>query len=196
MTSWSRVPRDLPSVGNSAAGVASSRTRFAGFGAAALMLVVATYGFRVPAAELETPASSACAVTDSKGSVYGNDSLAFVLPPKGTFVFRPGGPGFVEADGALGIKFGGEFRKRGTLLIRGRRVDAPAPPARAYIPRSYDNYVGGMSLFLLFPTPGCWEITGMLTGENLTFIVDVQKIGDGPSVRTSGPPSGSRVTSE
>jgi hypothetical protein len=162
--------------------------------AAALALIAATSGLRADAMDAETPASSTCAVTDPKGGVYGNDSLAAVLP--GTFVFKPGGPGFVDADGALGIKVGWEFRRRGTLLIRGRRLDGAAPPARAYIPRSYDNYVGGMSLFLLFPTPGCWEITGTLAGASLTFVVAVQKIGDGPAWRMRGPPSGSRVSSE
>jgi hypothetical protein len=163
---------------------------------AALALIAATCGFRADAMDAESPASSTCAVTDPKGGDYGNDSLAAVLPAAGTFVFKPGGPGFVDADGALGIKVGWDFRRRGTLLIRGRRLDGVAPPARAYISRSYDNYAGGMSLFLLFPTPGCWEITGTLAGASLTFVVAVQKIGDGPTGRMRGPPSGSRVSSE
>jgi hypothetical protein len=196
MISWSERTRDMPSVDNSAASTRCSRAKLDELAAVALTLVGATCVFCTDAAEIETPASSACAVTDPRGEIYGNDSLAFVLPPNGTFVFRPGGPGFVDADGALGIKVGGEFRKRGTLLLSGRRLDGAAAPARAYIPRSYDNYVGGMSLYLVFPTPGCWEITGTLAGERLAFIVNVQKIGDGPPGRMSGPPSGSRATSE
>jgi hypothetical protein len=166
------------------------------FSAAALALIAATSGLRVDAMDAERPAFITCAVTHPRGGVYGNDTLAAVLPADGTFVFKPGGPGFVDADGALGIKVGWEFRRRGTLLIRGRRLDGVATPARAYIPRTYDNSVGGMSLFLVFPTPGCWEITGTLAGANLTFIVAVQKIGDGPASRMRGTTSDRRVSSE
>jgi len=160
--------------------------------AAALALIGAMCGFRAYAGEPEMPVSTACAVTYPKGGSVGNDSLAAVLP--GKFIFKPGGPGFVDADGALGIKVGWELRKKGTLFVTGRRLDGVAPPARAYIPRSYDDYVGGMSLFLVFPAPGCWEVTGALADASLTFIVQVEKIGDGPSSHMHGPPSGWRLT--
>lgn len=162
--------------------------------AIALALGCAMSWLHAHAAAPPTSASSACAVTYPKGGLFGNDSLAAVLPENGTFVFKPGGPGFVDTDGALGIKVGWELRKRGTLFISGHRLDGVAPPVRAYIPRSYDNYIGGMSLFLVFPTPGCWLVTGTLADVTLTFIVKVEKIGDGPSSRMRGPPSGSRVT--
>ena len=163
--------------------------------ASALALVSATFGFHAYAAEPEMPASTACAVTQPEGGMFENESLAVVLPSVDTLIFKPGGPGFVDdADGALGIKIGWEIRKKGTLVITGRRLDGIAPPARAYISRSYDDYAGGMSLFLLFPTPGCWEITGVIADGSLTFIVQVEKIGDGPSGHMRGPPSGSRVT--
>jgi hypothetical protein len=161
----------------------------------AFALVAATDAFLARAREAAKPPLRACAVTYPEGGVYGNDSLAVVLPENGTFVFRPGGPGFVDADGALGIKVGWEFRKRGTLVVKGRRLDGVAEPARAYIPLTYNDSIGGMSLFLVFPTPGCWEITGSLAGADLTFIVEVQKIGAGPASHMRGPPSGSRVTS-
>jgi hypothetical protein len=131
-------------------------------------------------------------VNGGKGGSYANDSLAVVLPDK--FVFAPGGPGFVDRDGALGMKVGWELRKRGTLFVTGGRLDGEAPPARAYIPRSYDDYVGGMSLFLVFPTPGCWEITGRITDGSLTFVTLVEKIGEGPASRLNGPPRGRRVS--
>lgn len=159
------------------------------FAAVCAMCSVDTY-----ATNAARTASTTCAVTNPEGGIYGNDSLTAVLPGNGTFVFKPGGPGFVDADGALGIKVGWGLRKRGTLVVTGRRLDGAAPPARAYIPRSYDNYLGGMSLFLVFPTPGCWEITGTVAGASLTFVVKVQKIGVGPASRFQGPPSGSRVT--
>jgi len=165
-------------------------------GIAALMLTLfgTTCGFDADALEPEMPASTACTVTDPKVGMFGNDSLGVVLLSASTFTFKPGGPGFVDVDGALGIKVGWEVRKKGTLVVTGRRLDGSAPPARAYIPRSYDDYVGGMSLFLLFPTPGCWEITGAVADASLTFVVQVEKVGDGPSWRMRGPPSGWRVT--
>jgi hypothetical protein len=55
------------------------------------------------------------------------------VPPDGRFVFKPGGPGFVDHDGALGIKFGWNRLVPGRLQVGGRRIDGNAPPARAYL---------------------------------------------------------------
>ncbi len=133
-------------------------------------------------------------VNGGQGGVYANDSLGVVLWSESKFVFRPDGPGFIDQDGALGMKVGWELRKRGTLVVTGRRLDGLAPPARAYIGRSYDNYVGGMSLYLVFPTPGCWEIAGSIADGSLTFVTLVEKIGEGPASRLNGPPPERRVS--
>lgn len=133
-------------------------------------------------------------VNGGEGGSYSNDSLAVVLWAGSKFVFAPGDPGFVDRDGSLGVKVGWELRKRGTLFVTGRRLDSDAPPVRAYISRSYDDYVGGMSLFLVFPTPGCWEITGRVADGRLTFVALIEKIGQGPASRLNGPPRGSRVS--
>jgi hypothetical protein len=133
-------------------------------------------------------------VNGGRGGIYANDSLSVVLWAESKFIFAPGGPGFTDRDGALGMKVGWELRKRGTLFVTGRRLDGEAPPARAYIPRSYDDYVGGMSLYLVFPTPGCWEITGRVANGKLTFVALIEKIGEGPAWRLDGPPLGSRVS--
>jgi hypothetical protein len=150
------------------------------------------------AAAVDTHTDSfACPVTvvnGGKGGLYANDSLEVVLWPESKFVFAPGGPGFVDRDGALGMKVGWGLRKKGSLVVTGRRLDGVAPPARAYIPRSYDDYVGGMSLFLVFPTPGCWEIMGSVADVSLTFVTLVEKIGEGPKSHLNGPPRGSRVS--
>src|SRR5258708_1478927 len=63
------------------------------------------------------------------------------LWPEGTIVFQPGGPGSIEPDGSLGMKFGwlrGEGL-RGRLTIPGRRLDASAPALRADIPEGYGD---------------------------------------------------------
>jgi hypothetical protein len=122
----------------------------------------------------------------------GNDELLAFSP--GKLVFSPGGPGFVDHDGALGIKWPFERLKPGRLFVGGRRLDAAAGPARAYI---YDyGETGFQPIYLLFPTPGCWEISAGVgaAARPLTFVVLVEKIGDGPSWRENGPGPGRRIT--
>lgn len=126
------------------------------------------------------------------GSPVGNDELlAFSY---GKVVFKPAGSGFVDHDGALGIKWAFERLKPGRLFVGGRRLDAPAGPARAYISDYGEN--GFQPIYLLFPTPGCWEISAGVgaAATPLTFVVLVEKVGDGPSARMNGPGSGRRIT--
>ncbi len=66
-----------------------------------------------------TPADS-CPVTRSDEGIFGNDYLQVGVPPDGTLVFKPGGPGFVDRDGALGIKFGWNRLVPGRLQVGGR----------------------------------------------------------------------------
>ena len=62
-------------------------------------------------------------------------ALRVGLWPDGTVVFTPGGPGSIEPDGSLGMKFPWwrEGGLRGKLRIHGQGLDAPAPPLRASI---------------------------------------------------------------
>jgi hypothetical protein len=131
-------------------------------------------------------------VNDGKGGIYGNDALDVVLNPGSRFVFKPGGAGFVDRDGALGIKVGWERRKKGLLQVSGRRLDGPASPARAYL---YDyGDIGFQPIYLVFPTPGCWEITGRVADASLTFVALVEKVGEGPAWKFEGLERGWRVT--
>jgi hypothetical protein len=135
---------------------------------------------------------SATVVNGGKGGIYGNDALEVVLNPGSKFVFAPGGAGFVDRDGALGIKVGWERKKKGPLQISGRRLDGPASPARAYI---YDYGDSGFQpIYLVFPTPGCWEITGRVADASLTFIAVVEKIGEGPAWKFEGLERGWRIS--
>ena len=52
------------------------------------------------------PQSPSCKVTIHTTSSFGTDKLSTVLWPEGTITFRPGGPGFIASDGALGMKIG------------------------------------------------------------------------------------------
>jgi len=114
--------------------------------------------------------------------LHGNALISTGLWPDGTVVFKPGGPGFVTADGALGMKWGWRRGVRGQLRIEGRRLDESAPPLRADIPAGYGDF-GFQSSALIFPTAGCWEVTGRVGTASLTFVTFVQRIGEGPSTR-------------
>jgi hypothetical protein len=134
-----------------------------------------------------------CPVTHPAGGFYGNEYLKAGLPPGGKLVFTPGGPGFVDQDGALGIKFAWDRLVPGDLYVGGRRLDGDAPPARAYMSGGYGD--GGFQpSYLVFPTPGCWEITGWVGERKLTFVLLVEKIGEGPSWRFKGIGPDWRVT--
>jgi hypothetical protein len=112
----------------------------------------------------------------------GNGALWTSLWPDGTIVFRPGGPGFVLPDGALKMKQGW-WRKSldGRLMIEGKRLDGPAPPLRYQESGLAEQPVGFNPSYLIFPTPGCWEITGRVGTDSLTLATRVVKIGEGPA---------------
>jgi hypothetical protein len=101
----------------------------------------------------------------------------FGLWPEGTVVFRPGGPGEILPDGSLSMKFGwtrGEGL-RGKLKLHGRRLDAPAPPLRGRIPEGYGD-TGFQATALIFPTEGCWEVTGEVGDSRVTFVTRVVRV--------------------
>ena len=115
------------------------------------------------------------------GGNYGNELLATALWPDGKVIFKPGGPGSVLEDGALEMKFPWFWRGvEGKLTLEGRRLDGAAPPLRAFIPvnRMYGH--GFQPSSLIFPTPGCWEVTGRVGDASVTFVTQVVKIGAGP----------------
>jgi hypothetical protein len=113
------------------------------------------------------------------GDRYGNAFLAADLGDDGIVVFKPGGTGFVLPDGALSIKWPWWRRVRGKLFIEGHRLDGTAPALRSRIPDGYGD-IGFQATALIFPTPGCWEVTGRVADGQLTFVIQVIKIGKGP----------------
>ena len=140
-----------------------------------------------------------CAVTKPNGIAageeqpapgsYGNRKVSvgpFGLWPDGTVVFKPGGPGFVTRNGSLGMKFGWLRGVSGQLRITGRRLDAVAPPLRAQVPDGYGDR-GFQATYVIFPTPGCWEVTGRVGNSSVTFVTKVVKVGDGPTWRRDVP---------
>jgi hypothetical protein len=71
--------------------------------------------------------------------------------------------------------------------VGGRRLDGDASPARACLNDGYGTS-GLQPVYLLFPTAGCWEITAGVAGQSMTFVVPVEKVGDGPDWRFDGVP--------
>jgi hypothetical protein len=68
----------------------------------------------------------------------------------------------------------GEGLTGGRLTIEGRRLDVDAPPLRASIPDGYDAQFQAAAL--IFPTPGCWEVTGRAGAASLTFVTRVVRV--------------------
>lgn len=161
--------------------------------------VVLLVGSCVPLwAQLPSSSDTPCDVTVPNGIVagsserqdwsYGNALLSvgpFGLWPEGTVVFKPGGAGFITRDGALGMKFGWTRGARGPLNVSGRRLDEPARPLVLEAPNGYGD-VGFQASYLIFPTPGCWEVTaqvGEREDSRITFVTKVLKVGEGPAWR-------------
>lgn len=108
---------------------------------------------------------------------HGNGKLWTVLWPDGLIEFGEGRPGRIGADGALGMKFPwwrGEG-VRGRLEISGRRLDGDAAPAYGEVPDGYGD-TGFQAAGVVFPTEGCWEITGSVGDAELTFVQFVRLI--------------------
>jgi hypothetical protein len=108
---------------------------------------------------------------------HGNGRLWTVLSPQGTILARKED---VRPDGSIEIKFpwwaAGVY---GDLTIRGRRLDATAPPIRATInpgwPETGFSGDAFWASFIIFPTEGCWEVTGTVEASRLTFVALVVK---------------------
>jgi hypothetical protein len=86
--------------------------------------------------------------------------------------------GHVREDGAIDVKmpWWRGSRAMGTLTVRGERLDAPAPPLGSFVPDGYGD-VGFQAASAIFPTAGCWQITGSAGGASLTVVVRVVTVG-------------------
>jgi hypothetical protein len=112
---------------------------------------------------------------DAGSGDFGNDALWTNLAMWGEV------PGIVEVphDGHLlpdgrviELKWAWWRFGLGILTIDGRRLDAPAPPLEAWIPDGY-GATGFQVSGITFPTDGCWEVTGRVRDDSLTFVVQV-----------------------
>jgi hypothetical protein len=100
---------------------------------------------------------------------HGDGRLWVELYPLGVVRARTGD---VRPDGSLAVKFPWTRGVEGRLTITGRRLDAVAPPLRAWVPTGYGRS-GFQSSAVIFPTPGCWEVTGRVGPATLTVVTKV-----------------------
>ncbi|MBA2461515.1 MAG: hypothetical protein H0V45_07105 [Actinobacteria bacterium] len=125
--------------------------------------------------------SSACPVTTPNRSnppgvaaadstnIHGNGVLWVAIAYGGVI---PAGESNQQPDGSIRMKFPWWRGVFGELKITGVRLDAAAPPLRVEIPSGYGN-TGFQASGLIFPTEGCWEVTGRVGSAALTLVVQV-----------------------
>jgi hypothetical protein len=111
----------------------------------------------------------------SREDGYGNPqrTMFIGLWPGGKIYFFPGGPGSQAPGGPLGMKFWFYRTVPGDVVIGGRRLDAPAPPMPETVLRGEEDGYGETGFHpagLVFPTPGCWEVTARIGEETMTFV--------------------------
>jgi hypothetical protein len=116
---------------------------------------------RIPPGQEQNPGAA-------EAPYFGNGRLWTVLDDNGILRRAP------RRDGSVAEKRPWWRAVRGRLRITGRRLDAPAPSLRAHIPDGY-----GLTSFqaseIIFPTAGCWSVTGAAGAASLRFVTLVVK---------------------
>ena len=166
-----------------------------------ILLAVSTVGFcqlRPSGDQRDTTHPQSCPVTIGQksdvdpaeffgsGSAHWENNLYVGgLWPHGTIVFRPNGPGYIYQDGSVGMKIAWYRGKgvRGKLKIQGKRLDGPAPALRSHFSDYGDT--GFQASQVIFPTEGCWQVTGTVGDASVTFITRVVKL---PGLKTNVAP--------
>jgi hypothetical protein len=166
----------------------------------ALLGMAATSGLAV-GSDLRAPPGS-CPVTvppPRKGSGFGPEGfnygtaklradldwahgvlIAGTLPDGGSMAVT-------NPDGSVRVKVGWwRAAPGGQLHIRGTRIDAPAPPLGAEVGTvSSYGHEGFVPSATIFPTGGCWRVTGTVGSAGLSFVADVTKPPEGVLVDCS-----------
>jgi hypothetical protein len=119
-----------------------------------------------------TAAERVCAVTQPRGSSYGNGGLTTALWPFGVVVADST---FIRRDGAVKMKFPWWRDTPGELHVSGRRLDAKAPPLKVEVAEGY-GLKGLQPTYLIFSTAGCWRITARAGDARLAFTTLVVKL--------------------
>jgi hypothetical protein len=139
------------------------------------LLVASCSPISGPTAEYASPVS-ACPVTawsstrppdaaaaSFTSTWYGNDSLWAGLDRSYA------GKWYASSSGVKVLWY---RSARGKLTVDGSRIDGSALALKADIPEGYGD-TGIQASGLVFPSEGCWKVTGKLNGQEITFVVDV-----------------------
>jgi hypothetical protein len=106
---------------------------------------------------------------ETPGPTYhGNGRLWVGLPDDGR---RAAGAAPRLPEG-MALKFGWWRGVRGLLAIEGHRLDGSAPPLRSIVPAGYGD-IGFQSTMLVFPSEGCWHVTGRVGDDELSFVIRI-----------------------
>lgn len=191
--------KNLPSIfmqkdGSTAARFSSTLAGLAAF-AAIILFMVWIFQALKPHEIFGSNSDFSCPVTLPNGSVppgesettpnyfHGDGGLWTALWPDGKIVMESHN---IEADGSYSMKWGYWRGVTGALSVEGHRLDAEAEPLRASINDGYGD-TGLQILALIFPTTGCWEVTGRVGDASLTFVTEVIYNGDPPPVTEPTP---------
>lgn len=106
------------------------------------------------------------------GTNYGKGELWTTFWPRNVVIADAG---YVQPDGSIAMKWPWFRGVKGQLVISGRRLDGNAPPILQRV--SSDGYgsTGFLPTSIVFPTEGCWEVTGAVGKARLTFVTMVLK---------------------
>ena len=134
----------------------------------------------------DAPGSNVCPVTAPEfrrlpggWGVNHGDGAGLATLARSPVVLKPGGPGCVAEDGSLLMKWPWWKGVAGTLSVTGRSLDGrPGDVRVAYTPY---GATGFQPSALVFPGPGCWEVTGRVGDASVTFVTQVERVGRGPS---------------
>ena len=107
------------------------------------------------------------------GDRYGEHGLETILWPDGVVA---AGSEYVQPDGSIRMKFPWwrEAGVVGQLTVTGKRLDGASAPLKSDIPPGYGQS-GLQATYLIFPTEGCWRVTGKAGHTSLTFVTWVVK---------------------
>ena len=159
----------------------SAKVAIGSIALAALLLIAIAFGVVVQALRQapDDDANAHCPVTAPNGSippgesqgsnVLGNGAIWVGLYPNGEVQFEANGPGSIDEDGSMEMKFWWWHAVSGKLQIEGHRLDGAAPPLLADIPDGYGD-TGFQAAGLIFSSPGCWSVTGRVGQASLNFV--------------------------
>jgi hypothetical protein len=97
------------------------------------------------------------------GNWYGNTALWVRLPPQGVL------PAQSNGTDPFTTKFPWWRQVRGQLSITAQRLDGPSAGFLSDIPDGYGD-LGFQPTGLIWPSPGCWRVTGSIAGRSLSFV--------------------------